>query len=495
VLGLIPCVGINASDEALLSCAKTTSYMLTMRPDISQGLMRDRVKFVVMAESEVTEDVAEHESLIADWPNVDWNVQRGLGATSWRPAVSAGEENIMCKGWPADVYRGEMIMVHEFAHTFSGTDLVLTNPTCTWWAGHGADGDLWEEMNNVFEESVTNNNLWSNTYAGENSRELWAEAVQAYFDCDQYVPPEPVSRTTPASSANPFLSLALSVAPARRVGPVGGDGIHNNINTRAELMDYDEELYNLVKGAFNVQDGWRPTCGCDDTDRRDYPLDEFRAECSINEAFPKDDDEELANQLRDGTSPGDILHGVTTCFEAASKGACVSYPGLCECACATASCPSDLTIPRDGDEEECNELARTGGCGDNNGDGNCECACTTPVPLPPDSSEFIEPNHGSPLGPDEEEDDEEGGIKKGVGDPVAWFTGLSKSEKEIFFGGFATMFVLALLFVGSWCCCCRDRPLDAEERRELRREKTKEKMVQMKVGAGKGKGLTAAQVV
>ena len=167
--------------------------------------MKDKVKFAVMAESEVTSDIPEHASLNVHYPGTDWDAMRGLGATMNRPVVTTGEENILCKGWPADVYRGEMIMVHEFAHVWSGTDLD-TNPSGSWHAPtrQPGDGDLWTNMNDVFKNQVTDKGLWPNCYAGHNAREYWAEGVQAFFDCDQ-------------------------------VGPVGGDGIHNDVNSRDEL--------------------------------------------------------------------------------------------------------------------------------------------------------------------------------------------------------------------------------------------------------------------
>lgn len=69
VLGLIPCVGSSlVSDEALLSCAKTTSYMLAGRPDIAAGLLADKVKYAVMAPTEITSDIPEHSDLNDVWP-------------------------------------------------------------------------------------------------------------------------------------------------------------------------------------------------------------------------------------------------------------------------------------------------------------------------------------------------------------------------------------------------------------------------------------------
>ena len=60
--------------------------------------------------------------------------------------------------------------------------------------------------------------LWSNTYAATNQQEYWAEGVQSYFDTN--------------IEANP------------------SNGIHNHVNTRAELLAYDRRLHDLIQSAF-----------------------------------------------------------------------------------------------------------------------------------------------------------------------------------------------------------------------------------------------------
>ena len=139
--------------------------MLTGRDDISKGLRSNKVKFSVMGVNEVTSDIPEHSDLNTVWPTTDWDAYRGLGATQARPAVSGAEENILCLD--GDVYAGENIMVHEFAHTFSGTD--LDNPPTFKWdvANGGTGGDLLTEIESSYARQVTTNGLWSNTYAGK----------------------------------------------------------------------------------------------------------------------------------------------------------------------------------------------------------------------------------------------------------------------------------------------------------------------------------------
>ena len=60
--------------------------------------------------------------------------------------------------------------------------------------------------------------LWKSTYAAENAREYFAEGVQAWFDANL--------------EANP------------------PDGIHNHVNTRKELLQYDPDLAALIGKVF-----------------------------------------------------------------------------------------------------------------------------------------------------------------------------------------------------------------------------------------------------
>ena len=69
--------------------------------------------------------------------------------------------------------------------------------------------------------------LWQDTYARVNAIEYFAEGAQAWFD------------------ANP------DVSPP--------DGTHNDINTRAELRNYDPTLAALI-GEVMPDDAWRPKC-------------------------------------------------------------------------------------------------------------------------------------------------------------------------------------------------------------------------------------------
>ena len=72
--------------------------------------------------------------------------------------------------------------------------------------------------------------LWARTYAATNPVEYFAVGTQAYFN-------------------------------QGKNGPVGGDGVHNHIDTREELKRYDPTLYAILKEVFPC--GNMPIDRCD----------------------------------------------------------------------------------------------------------------------------------------------------------------------------------------------------------------------------------------
>lgn len=77
---------------------------------------------------QVTTDLPEHADLNEAFPSSDWDSRtRGVAATRARPLTSAAEENLLCL--PGDVYAGESIVVHEFAHTVHELGVVAVDAT------------------------------------------------------------------------------------------------------------------------------------------------------------------------------------------------------------------------------------------------------------------------------------------------------------------------------------------------------------------------------
>ncbi|MCU0353040.1 MAG: hypothetical protein MUD08_04760 [Cytophagales bacterium] len=168
-------------------------------------MIASKTRVAVMAASEVTTDIPEHRDLYQAFPGTDWNKRaRGLGATPERPASSCAEENLLCQA--SDLYAGEDILIHEFAHTIHVMGL------------NGADASFDTSLRELYQKAK-DKGLWTNTYAISDYREYWAEGVQDWFNANREAVPS--------------------------------DGVHNQINTRSELQAYDPELYAFVSRYFS----------------------------------------------------------------------------------------------------------------------------------------------------------------------------------------------------------------------------------------------------
>lgn len=200
-----PIVGsAKVSDNALREAAWIVRHMVGDRDDILQAMAANKVRLVVMAWNEYTTDVPEHSHM---QPKVFWDRRaRGLGASLRNPVVSCAEENVLC--YPNDPYSTENILIHEFAHAIHGT------------AGRALGADFDKRLRAAYE-NAKETGLFKDTYAGSNAGEYWAEAVQDWFDDNRQ-----------------------------------NDSLHNHVNTRAELKEYDPQLAELV--AEVLGDGpWR----------------------------------------------------------------------------------------------------------------------------------------------------------------------------------------------------------------------------------------------
>jgi hypothetical protein len=190
------------SDAALQEAALIVRSMLSERPDIIKALAEANVRLAVMAVSEFTCDIPEHSDLT---PKSFWNRRaRGLGSTPHRPAVSCGEENLLSH--PGDPYPTENILVHEFAHAIHQMGLPKIDPTFD------------ERLKSAYQEALAAGK-WQGTYAAENHFEYWAEGVQSWFDTNRE-----------------------------------NDAIHNHVNTRPELKEYDPALAALCQEIFGNND-------------------------------------------------------------------------------------------------------------------------------------------------------------------------------------------------------------------------------------------------
>jgi hypothetical protein len=188
----------KVSDAGLQEAAYLINHMLAGRDDVRKALIKAKVRFAVMAPTEMTTDIPEHSDLT---PKDYWDRRaRGLGATRARPAVSCGEENLLnLKG---DRYPKENILIHEFAHAIHEMGL------------RRVDEQFDGRLRKCYDDAIKKG-LWKDTYAATNYKEYWAETVQSYFDCNN--PP---------------------------------DRQHNQANTREKLAKYDPDVFALIDETF-----------------------------------------------------------------------------------------------------------------------------------------------------------------------------------------------------------------------------------------------------
>ena len=200
----------KVSDRALCTAYDVVAHMLLARPELIDRLVARKIRLAIMAPTEVTTDIPEHSDLT---PKDFWDMRaRGLGATLFRPAVSAAEENVLCLD--TDRYRGESILVHEFSHAIFNMAIELDEP---------AQG---RELDASYAAAI-DGGLFSNTYAGTNRDEYWAEGAQNWFDTNATAVPS--------------------------------NGIHNEIHTRAQLQTYDPRLSALLQSVFGPS-SWKYSC-------------------------------------------------------------------------------------------------------------------------------------------------------------------------------------------------------------------------------------------
>ncbi|MCH8147330.1 MAG: hypothetical protein IH987_04950 [Planctomycetes bacterium] len=204
----------EVSDDALLVARSIVRYMMSGHPELYEPLRQHKIRIAIIGANQATTDIPEHRDLPTANPETDWNRRaRGFGATKQRPACSVGEENLLAL--EGDRYRGENILVHEFAHTMA--DMAVQK----------LDSEFVKKLEAAYSQAITNG-LWRDTYAATNSSEYWAEGVQSWFD-------------TNLENSKP-------------------DGTHNHVNTRDELRVYDAALAALIAE-------WLP----DDDRRLRYP--------------------------------------------------------------------------------------------------------------------------------------------------------------------------------------------------------------------------------
>lgn len=208
----IPIVASSEVDDlALQQAYYLINNILAPIPGVRNRLAADGHYVAIIGKDQEQTTLPEYSHMDSSY----WDARaRGLGGGKNNPVTSCGEENLLCLGWRSDRYFGESILIHEFSHTIH----------------LGGQGSAYEVFNNELSRlyyKARKEGLWKDTYAMTNPEEYWAEGVQSYFNSN-------------TSSPIP-------------------DGVHNRVNTRVELADYDPDLYEFISRYFD-NFAWEPTC-------------------------------------------------------------------------------------------------------------------------------------------------------------------------------------------------------------------------------------------
>jgi hypothetical protein len=208
----IPVVSSSAvADAALIQACLAVVHMVDKRDDVRQAMIGDGMHVAIIGTGEVTTDLPDYQDLNQAFPMTNWDQLRGVGATLARPASSVGEENLLCL--PGDSFAGESVVVQ----TFSSAILLGVQPV---------DSSYVNRLQDAYT-AATNAGKWANTFASSTVIAYFGEGVQDWFDANAQADPP--------------------------------DGVHNQINTRAELQQYDPSLAGLVAEVMS-DTTWHPVC-------------------------------------------------------------------------------------------------------------------------------------------------------------------------------------------------------------------------------------------
>jgi len=166
--GGIPILASNeVTNEAMGAAWKIVTDMTrNLSPVVWRLLRSSNVRVAVIGRNQGTADIPEYAQRVKKMGAKALNKRtRGLGGR----VASAGEENLICL--KKDRYRGESILIHEFAHTVLNYGVRRADQK----------GTFYKRLNHAFKAAKNEKRLL-NKYAGTNSDEYWAEGVQTYFD-------------------------------------------------------------------------------------------------------------------------------------------------------------------------------------------------------------------------------------------------------------------------------------------------------------------------
>ena len=177
--------------------------MIGHRPDVLQALVQNRVRFTVIAYTEIPTQISEYSD---GRPNFLAYLMRGFAGGRGHPTVTLSEERLLPDPDHSRFYNA---VIHGFAHRIHLSGLSTIDPT-------------FDSRLKIAYDAAMEKGLWQGTYAASDRREYWAEGTQGWFH------------------------------------PKGGSSFHNFGNTRQALKTYDPDLAALLTEVYS-DSGWRYT--------------------------------------------------------------------------------------------------------------------------------------------------------------------------------------------------------------------------------------------
>lgn len=197
----LPIIGsASVSDKAFYKTREIVLMMLQKSSAVKTKMIENHARIAIIGKDQELTDLPEYNDM-------DKSINqraRGLGGWIELPLTSCGEENVL--GLSGDRYDGEDILIHEFAHAIHMLGISFV------------DKDFNDQLKSCYTNAIARG-LWKDTYAISSEGEYFAEGVQSWFNVNAEVKP--------------------------------ANGIHNEIDTNAELKSYDPLLYKLIGKYFN----------------------------------------------------------------------------------------------------------------------------------------------------------------------------------------------------------------------------------------------------
>ena len=196
-------ITIVSSDRCPDSCLTQIStqvedIMSALRPDVRQELLRQNMHIVAMGRYEGITQLPEYNT----YPGIEpwWDIHvRSMGATKSLPITLCAEENVLA--YQIDPNYAEDQLISAMAKSILALGVTTTQ------------NNAMQQLTDLYNAAISSGK-WAHTTAANSPTDYWAEGVQDWFGVNGEAP-----------------------LP---------NGLHNWVNTRADLKRYDPKLHDFI---------------------------------------------------------------------------------------------------------------------------------------------------------------------------------------------------------------------------------------------------------